>query len=102
MNYCLSLSSLEASLKESEEMLITGASAELALDLEGPTPCALAMTTAKYGRKTAPATKTMVIQPAGTATARTMQITLITMATVYFMKRLRRSISGDTSREVTD
>jgi hypothetical protein len=31
-----------------------------------------------------------------------MQITLITMATVYLMNRLRRSISGDTSREVTD
>jgi hypothetical protein len=72
------------------------------LDLLELEPWALAIITAKYGRKIAPAAKTKVIQPSGKLTARTMQTTRTIMAMVYLMKRLRRSISGDISREVTD
>jgi len=88
-------------LKASAEMLRVGASATGARFEAVPGPWALAMTTAKYGRNTAPATNTKVSQLTGMATARIMQITLITMAIVYLMKRERRSWYGDSSTEVT-
>ena len=72
-------------------MLRVGASSTGILFEEVPEPCVLAITTAKYGRKTAPATKTKVNQLTGMATAKTMQITLMTMAIVYLIKRERRS-----------
>jgi len=81
---------------------MVGASADLPDDLDELAPWALAIITAKYGRNTAPMAKTTVNQPRGTLTAAIMQTTLIIIATVYLMKRLRRSISGETSREVTD
>lgn len=83
-------------------MLIVGASADFLDDLEEFAPWALAMITAKYGRSMAPRANRTVSQPRGTLTARTMQTTLMIIATVYLIKRLRRSSSGETSREVTD
>ena len=50
----------------------------------------------------APEAKRTVSQPSGTKTAKMTQTTLIIIATVYFMKRERRSSSGETSMEVTD
>jgi hypothetical protein len=88
-------------LKASAEMLRVGASATGARFEAVPGPWALAITTAKYGRNTAPATNTKVSQLTGMATARIMQITLITMEIVYLMKRERRSWYGDSSTEVT-
>jgi hypothetical protein len=93
---------LFAYLNESAEILIVGASADFLDDLEEFAPWALAITTAKYGRKIAPEAKRTVSHPSGTITAKTTQITLIIMATVYFMKRDLRSSSGETSSEVTD
>jgi hypothetical protein len=91
-----------ASLKESAEMLIVGASAVFLVDLDEFAPWALAMITAKYGRNIAPMANITVSQPSGTLTARTMQTTLMIIATVYLIKRLRRSSTGETSKEVTD
>ena len=81
---------------------MVGASAELLEDLDELAPWALAMITAKYGRNMAPNANNTVSQPSGTLTARIMQTTLTIMATVYLIKRLRRSSSGETSKEVTD
>lgn len=83
-------------------MLIVGASAVFLEDLDELAPWALAITTAKYGRSMAPRANSTVSQPRGTLTARTMQTTLMIIATVYLIKRLRRSSSGETSKEVTD
>jgi hypothetical protein len=83
-------------------MLIVGASAFFLEDLEEFAPWALAMITAKYGRNMAPSENSTVSQPRGTLTARTMQTTRMIIAMVYLIKRLRRSSSGETSREVTD
>lgn len=83
-------------------MLIVGASAVFLDDLDELAPWALAIMTAKYGRNIAPSENRTVSQPSGTLTARTIQTTLMIIATVYLIKRLRRSSSGETSREVTD
>ena len=91
-----------ASLKESAEMLIVGASADFLEAFDELAPWALAMITAKYGRKMAPSENSRVSQPRGTLTVRTMQTPLMIIATVYLIKRLRRSSSGETSKEVTD
>ena len=91
-----------AALNDSAEILIVGASADFLDELDEFAPWALAITTAKYGRNIAPEANSTVSQPSGTITAKTTQITLIIMATVYFMKRDLRSSSGETSSEVTD
>lgn len=81
---------------------MVGASADLAVEPDVFEPWAFAIMTAKYGRNTAPAANRTVNHPRGTTTARTTQTALMIMATVYLMKRERRSCSGETSNEVTD
>jgi hypothetical protein len=57
-------------------------------------PCALAIITAKYGRKIAPANASHINQPS-TKMAATMQITRIVMAIRYLTMRVLRSASAD-------
>jgi len=62
-------------------------------------PWALANTTAKYGRKIAPAKQSHISQPS-TKIAATIQTTLMVIAIKYLTMRVLRSDSGDSATVV--
>jgi hypothetical protein len=81
-------------------MTRVGATALGAESFELPLPTPLAITTAKYGRKIAPAKQTHINQP-WTTMASTIQTTRTVIAIVYLIMRDLRSSSGDWPIDVT-